>query len=142
MVLQRWDPFRTMRRMDRRANRFWRAYGIGDELAARALPLDVIQQEEEMVVQASLPGFKADDIDVTIEDGLLRITAESQSDQEDRKGSYLVRERRSGKLQRALRLPDSVDAEKARTRYVDGVLSVTFPRLEATKAKRLQIEVD
>ena len=95
-----------------------------------------------MVVQASLPGFKADDIEVTVDDGLLRITAESQSEQEERQGSYLMRERRSGKLQRALRLPDSIDAEKAQTRYVDGVLSVTFPRVEAKKAKRLQIEVE
>ena len=140
MLLQRWDPFRDMRRMDRLANRFWRAYGVGDEIAARALPLDVVQHEEDVVVRASLPGVKADDVEVTVEDGVLRITAADESEREEQKGSYLVRERRSGKHHRALRLPDTVDADKAETQYVDGVLTITFPKVEAKKAKRLEIK--
>ena len=78
MLLQRWDPFRDTRRMDSLANRFWRAYNVGDEVAARALPLDVVQHEEDMVVRASLPGVKADDVEVTVEDGVLRITADGR----------------------------------------------------------------
>ena len=140
MLLQRWDPFRDMRRMDNLANRFWRAYGVGDETAARALPLDVVQHEEDVVVRASLPGVKADDVEVTVEDGVLRITTADESQPEEQDGRYLVRERRSGKYHRALRLPDTVDANKAQTQYVDGVLTITFPKVEAKKAKRLEIK--
>ena len=140
MLLQRWDPFRDVRRMDILANRFWRAYGVGDEIAARALPLDVVQNEEDVVVRASLPGVKADDVEVTVEDGVLRITAADESEREEQDGRYLVRERRSAKYHRALRLPDTVDADKAETQYVDGVLTITFPKVEAKKAKKLEIK--
>ena len=140
MLLQRWDPFRDMRRMDNLANRFWRAYGVGDEIAARALPLDVVQHEEDVVVRASLPGVKTDDVEITVEDGVLTITAADESQPEEQDGRYLVRERRSGKYHRALRLPDTVDADKAETQYVDGVLTITFPKVEAKKAKRLEIK--
>ena len=140
MLLQRWDPFRDMRRMDNLANRFWRAYGVGDEMAARALPLDVVQHEEDVVVRASLPGVKTDDVEITVEDGVLTITTADESQPEEQDGRYLVRERRSGKYHRALRLPDTVDADKAETQYVDGVLTITFPKVEAKKAKRLEIK--
>ena len=50
-----------------------------------------------------------------------------------------MRERRAGAFYRALRLPDSLDTDKAHTSYEHGVLSITFPRLEAKKAKRLTI---
>ena len=59
MLLQRWDPFRDMRRMDSLANRFWRAYNVGDETAARALPLDVVQHEED-VGRAGIPARRQD----------------------------------------------------------------------------------
>ena len=140
MLLQRWDPFRDMRRMDNLANRFWRAYGVGDETAAQALPLDVVQHEEDVVVRASLPGVKTDDVEITVEDGVLTITTADESQPEEQDGRYLVRERRSGKYHRALRLPDTVDADKAQTQYVDGVLTITFPKVEAKKAKRLEIK--
>ena len=140
MLLQRWDPFRDMRRMDNLANRFWRAYGVGDETAAQALPLDVVQHEEDVVVRASLPGVKTDDVEITVEDGVLTITTADESQPEEQDGRYLVRERRSGKYHRALRLPDTVDANKAQTQYVDGVLTITFPKVEAKKAKRLEIK--
>ena len=140
MLLQRWDPFRDMRRMDNLANRFWRAYGVGDETAAQALPLDVVQHEEDVVVRASLPGVKTDDVEITVEDGVLTITTADESQPEEQDGRYLVRERRSGKYHRALRLPDTVDADKAETQYVDGVLTISFPKVEAKKAKRLEIK--
>ena len=140
MLLQRWDPFRDVRRMDILANRFWRAYGVGDEIAARALPLDVVQREEDVVVRASLPGVKTDDVEITVEDGVLTITADDESQREEQNDRYLVRERRSGKYHRALRLPDTVDADKADTQYVDGVLTITFPKVEAKKAKKLEIK--
>ena len=140
MMIRRWDPFREARRMDSLANRFWRAYGVGPAVAARPLPLDVFQQEDEVVVRASLPGVKSEDVEVTFEDGVLRITASDARDEEGQEGRYLVRERRIGKAQRALRLPDTVDADRAETTYADGVLTITFPKVEAKKAKRLEIK--
>ena len=140
MVMQRWDPFRGLRRIDTPANRFWRGFGVGDELAGGVLPVDVVQEDDDVVVRASLPGVKPEDIEVTIEEGRLTIKAEGKAEHEEGHGSYLIRERRAGRFHRALRLPDSLETDKAETRYEDGVLTITFPKMESRKAKRLEIK--
>ncbi len=138
MALQRWEPFRDLRRVENTVDRFWRGFGV--EQGGWAVPLDVIQEGDNIVVQGTLPGVKPEDIKVTIEDGLLNISAESKHDREEQNGSYLIRERRSGKFRRVLRLPDSVDAEAAQTAYEHGVLTFTMPKVEAKKAKRLEVK--
>ncbi len=88
-----------------------------------------------------MPGVKPDDISVTIEDGVLTITGESASDADHEEGSYLRRERRSGSFRRTLRLPESVDAEHARSTYANGVVTVALPTAEDRKARKLTLEV-
>ena len=139
MALQRWEPFRDLRRIENTVDRFWRGFGV-DQSGGWAVPLDVVQEGDNIVVQGTLPGVKPEDIKVTIEDGVLNISAESKHNREEQNGNYLIRERRSGKFRRALRLPDSVDAEGAETTYENGVLTVTLPKVEAKKAKRLEVK--
>ena len=137
MHLQRWDPFREYRR-------FWRSYSPRfryEDEGAWAIPLDIVRDGDEVQVRASVPGVKPDDISVTIEDGVLTITGETASESEDKEGSYLRRERRSGSFRRALRLPDSVDAEHARSTYENGVVTVALPKAEDRKARKLTLEV-
>ncbi len=139
MVLQRRDPFRDLRRIENTMDRFWRGFGPY-ETRGWAVPLDVVQDGDSIVIHGTLPGVKAEDISVTIDDGVLEIRAESKSDHAEQNGNYLVRERRAGKFHRVLRLPDSVDADKAETRYEDGVLTVRLPKVEARKAKVLEVK--
>jgi HSP20 family protein len=132
---------------------------------AWAIPLDVVRDGDNFVAQASLPGVRPEDISVTIDDNVLTIsahtfaethaetTAETTGETEAPAGepgegdttpeprTYLLRERRTGALQRSLRLPDSVDAEKAETVYDAGVLTITLPKLEAKKAKQLTVAI-
>ena len=139
MALQRWEPFRDLRRIENTVDRFWRGFGE-DQSRGWAVPLDVVQEGDNIVVHGTLPGVRPEDIKVTIEDGVLNISAESKHDGEEQNGNYLIRERRSGKFRRVLRLPDSVDAEGAETTYENGVLTVTLPKVEAKKAKRLEVK--
>ena len=139
MVLQRLDPFRDLRRIENTMDRFWRGFGAS-EAGGWAVPLDVVQDGDSIVIHGTLPGVKAEDISVTIDDGVLEIKAESKTDHEQRNGNYLMRERRAGKFHRVIRLPDSVDADKAETRYEDGVLTVRLPKVEARKAKVLEVK--
>ena len=139
MVLQRRDPFRDLRRIENTMDRFWRGFGA-HETGGWAVPLDVVQDGDSIVIHGTLPGVKAEDISVTIDDGVLEIKAESKTDHEEQNGNYLIRERRAGKFHRVLRLPDSVDADKAETRYEDGVLTVRLPKVEARKAKVLEVK--
>ena len=141
MVLQRWDPIRDVRRFDRIADRFWRGFGVGATVAHRPLPLDVVEEDDNILVHASVPGVGPEDIQVSVENGVLTIEGETTTEREDKEGSYLVRERRSGKYRRALRLPDTVDAEKAESHYENGVLTVKFPKIEAKKAGKLEVRI-
>ena len=139
MVLQRRDPFRDLRRIENTMDRFWRGFG-SSEAGGWAVPLDVVQDGDSIVIHGTLPGVKAEDISVTIDDGVLEIKAESKTDHQEQNGNYLIRERRAGKFHRVVRLPDSVDADKAKTRYEDGVLTVRLPKVEARKAKVLEVK--
>ncbi len=138
MYLQRWDPFRDYRRFWRNDSTHSRYEGEG----AWAIPLDIVREGDEFQVRASVPGVKPDDISVTIEDGVLTITGETSSESDDEEGSYLRRERRSGSFRRTLRLPESVDAEAARSTYANGVVTVALPRAEDRKPRKLTLEVE
>ena len=143
-MLQRWEPFRDMRRMDEMMNRLRRGhlrYGHG-ETGNWAVPLDVVEEDDKIIVRATLPGVKPEDIDVTLENDVLTINAETkaEAETEDRKESYLVRERRAGKFHRTLRLPDTVDFENVDTKYENGIVEITFPKAEAKRARRLSIK--
>ena len=145
MVLQRWDPLVEMRGMEDAINRMWR--GLGQRPAEANggehwhIPLDVLEEGDDIVVQASVPGVDPSDIEVNVEDGVLTIGGKTATDSEARKGGYLLRERRSGSYHRALRLPDTVDEEQAESSYDKGVLTVRFAKQEAKKARRLEVKV-
>ena len=139
MVLQRWSPFGDLRRMEDRMHRMWRGYGFGfsGEREGWGIPLDVVEKDDRIVVRASLPGVDPEEVHVTVDDGILTIKARTETEEERRDGGYLMRERRSGSFHRALRLPDTVDSEKAKPVYENGVLTITLPKVEARKAREL-----
>ena len=146
MTLQKWDPFRDFRYMDNAMSRFRRHYGPrvrAQQVASWVIPLDVVQDDDKVVISASLPGFKAEGIHVAVEDGVLTIAAEttSTSETEETTNGYMLRERRAGKFYRAIRLPETVDADKAESGYNEGVLTITLPRIETKKAKKLEVKV-
>ena len=145
MVLQRWDPLFDFRRAMNRHVRATRPARMDLDRSDNgkkewSIPLDVVEQDDELLVRASIPGVKVDDIDVSIENRVLTIKAETKTEAEHNEGGYLVRERRTGSFLRSLRLPESVDADQAKTSYNDGVLTVNLPKAESKKAKHLKIE--
>lgn len=142
MVLQRWDPMYELRRMHQALNRGWRPFAWAIDGAERegwAIPLDVVEEAGEIRVHASIPGVKPEDIDVSIEDNLLTIKAETKVEEDRKEEGFLMRELRSGTFHRSLRLPDSVDAGNARTFYENGVLTVTLPKAESKKTKHIKV---
>ena len=142
MTMQRFDPFAEMRRMDAAFNRLWNTGARATEVDSGRwdIPMDVLQEGDDLIVRASLPGVEPDDIQVTLEDGLLTIEGETSSESEEQRGDFLLRERRAGRFHRALRLPNSVDAENAEPSYANGVLTITVPKQEAKKARKLAIK--
>ena len=145
MVLQRWDPFAEMRQMqetiDRLFSRWWGTPATTPEPETWTVPLDVVEEGDRFVVRASMPGVRPEDIDVTLEDGVLTIRGEIKEEHEGRDEGYLMRELRAGRFYRAIRLPESVDPDKVEAHYEHGVLTVTFPKVESKRARRLEIKV-
>ncbi len=144
-MLRRWEPIHELRRMREEMDRMWPRFFFptdGEEEVERwGIPLDVIEEADNILVHAAMPGVKPEDIDVTIEENMLTIKGKTAMEKEHKEGEYLMRERRAGAFHRTLRLPGTVDADKAATTYEHGVLTVTFPKVEAKKAKHLPIAV-
>jgi HSP20 family protein len=93
------------------------------------------------VVRAELPGVKQEDVDITLQNGVLTISGEHKADQEEERGGYHVRERRYGSFRRSMSLPEGVDESKIRAKFEDGVLEVTVEGAAVEQApKRIEIE--
>lgn len=142
MVLTRWEPLRDLQSMEERLNRIWRGYGGDGDNAVEnwSIPLDVVREGDNFTVHASLPGVNPDDIEVSVEDNVLTIRAKTEAEFEHQEGDYLMRERRVGTFHRAIHLPDSVDVERIQPTYKNGVLTITVPKAESKKAKRLKVQ--
>ena len=141
MFLQNRNPFNGLWLLDESFSRD--SLGLEGQRAMPpwALPVDVLQDDDNVIIHASLPGFKPQDIRATIEENVLTIDAETKPDEDKQNGNYLLRERRMGHFSRTLRLPDTFNGEKAETHYHQGVLSITLPRSEDRKARQLEIKV-
>ncbi len=105
------------------------------------LPLDVVENDDEVVVKASVPGIKPEDLDITVVGDTLTIKGEIKGQAKEEKVSFLMRERRWGIFQRTLSLPVEVQADKARAEFENGVLTLTLPKVEEIKPKQIKVSV-
>ncbi len=146
MIMRRWDPFFELRRMQDNMDHLRRGFsqpnsGGSGEMEGWAIPLDVVQEGDNIVVHASLPGVNPSDLNVSIENDVLTIRGQTASDTESQEGNHLMRERHTGSFHRSLRLPDTLDVDKAESSYDQGVLTIAFPKVEAKQARRLSVNV-
>ena len=105
------------------------------------LPLDVVETENDVIVKASVPGLKPEDIDVTVVGDTLTIKGETKSEKKEEKSNYLLQERRFGSFQRAITLPVMVQSEKAQADFENGVLTLTLPKAEEVKPKQIKVNM-
>jgi len=104
--------------------------------------LDVKERDNEYVVVADIPGAKKEDIDITLENGILTISAETKSETEEKEGERVLRrERRYGKYVRSLRLGTQIDEKSVKANYKDGVLELILPKAEEVKPKKITVDV-
>ena len=103
--------------------------------------LDVKENEKEITVKADLPGMDEKDINLTIHNGLLSLRGEKKSEHTDERDNYHVMERSYGSFQRSIRLPDTIDEDKAEARFDKGVLTITLPKRPETVSAQKKIEI-
>jgi HSP20 family protein len=106
-----------------------------------AIQVDVAETDKDIKVSAELPGISESDIDVRVNDGMLIISGEKKVDRGAEENGYILRERSVGRVERALPLPDGVDANAAQATFKGGVLSVTLPKTKEAQngAKRIPV---
>ncbi len=118
---------------------------FSEPVAARpwAPSVDVLETENELVLKADLPDVSLKDVNIEIEQGTLSIKGERKFEKVEGKGTGYHRiERSYGEFQRYFGLPDTVDADKVKADYKNGVLTVTLPKKEIAKPKTIKIAVD
>ncbi|MDH3688024.1 MAG: Hsp20/alpha crystallin family protein [Gammaproteobacteria bacterium] len=109
---------------------------------ALAPAIDVIEKDGEYLVRAELPGVKKEDLDVSIQDGVLTINAQSKYENEEKKDGRVIRqERHYGKYVRSMRLGEVIDDKNIKAEYKDGILELVLSKAEEVKPKKIDVEV-
>ena len=115
----------------------------GTDGGALVPAIDVTETDNEYLIKAEVPGVKKEDLDVSVQDGVLTINAESKYESEEKKEGRLIRqERRYGKYVRSMRLGKDVDSTKVKAEYKDGILELKLPKVEEVKPKKIAIDID
>jgi HSP20 family protein len=106
--------------------------------------IDVTEQEANYLVSAELPGVQREDIDVSVNDGVLTISAERRrkSEEKDTQGRVIRRETRYGNFVRSMRLDTNVDTRNIKANYRDGILQLVLPKAEEAKPRKIDIDID
>ena len=104
------------------------------------LPIDLLEKEEEFVVRAVVPGFEADQIDISVKEDMLTLSAEVKKENETKEENYHVREFQLNSFNRQVRLPGNVDTDNATADYKNGILTIHLPKLQVPAARKIAVK--
>jgi len=102
--------------------------------------VDMYQTDAEVVVKASVPGVKADEVQINVTGDVLTIKGESKEEKETKDKAYHLREHRWGAFERSVMLPTDVKSEEARAEFENGVLTITLPKAEKARPKMITVK--
>jgi HSP20 family protein len=131
------DPFQGF---ETRMNQFFRnMFDSGVEANIGNYPVDVDEDEESITIEAEMPGFKRDEVEVSVENGVLTIKGEREGKEGDGKRKRHMSERRYTRVQRSFSLPRSVDGSDVNATMSDGILTIRLNKTEASKPRKIEI---
>ena len=146
-MLTRWEPFREMRRMhdmlDRVMDDSLRGELREGDFFEGIAPIDIYQTDDQIVIEASMPGVDPDDIDISITGDTLTLRGDVRHVKDvngDSDRRYHVRERRYRRYARSITLPSMVDADNADAEFENGILTLSIPKAEAAKPKQISVK--
>lgn len=123
---------------DRALQQFWA--GWADHTPGAWAPVfDVVENEREILIRAEVPGVDPKDLDVQVAGRLLTVSGEKRDVTEEKSGTLFRSERRFGRFSRSIELPSAVEVDKVSARSEKGVLTISLPRSEKTKPKRIAL---
>jgi HSP20 family protein len=102
--------------------------------------VNIIDHDDEIEIQAALPGVKKDNLDISINHQMVTIRASTRQEENKKTKHYYQQEIKQGEFQRSFSLPSAVDGDKAKATFKDGMLTITLPKLEKSKRKNIEIK--
>src|SRR5215211_7774656 len=137
-TLVRWDPAREVDFMQSEMNRVFDAFfGKGTPNGNRGrrwVPaMDLVEQDDQLVLRADLPGLDREDVTIEVKDNVLTVSGERKAEHEDKAGGFHRVERTHGSFSRTLTLPEGIDADAVTAEFDKGVLEVRIPKPEERK---------
>ncbi len=146
MSLIRYQPWGLMRSLQDDIDRLFETRYPGDETVAStaswAPAVDIREDESRFVIHADIPGVAPEDIDVTMEKGVLTISGSRQATERTEKEGYRRVERVAGRFFRRFTLPDTADSEAITAKSHNGVLEVIIPKQAKVMPRKISVEVN
>jgi HSP20 family protein len=146
MAIERWQPFSELMSLRQAMDKLFEDSVVRPSRGFAALgeapipSLDIYQTPSDVVVKATLPGLKPDDVTIDISGDMLTIKGETKAEQEVKKEDYIYQERRYGAFSRSVILPTGLKTEKCEATMDDGVLTLTIPKSEQVKPKAIKVK--
>jgi len=147
MQITRWEPYRNLVSTQDRFNQlfnetFARAFGDPEATSRAWVPaVDIYETGENLVLQAELPGINPDDVEIRVEDNTLYLKGERKFEKEVKEENFHRVERSYGTFARSFALASSIDSDKVKAEYKNGILTLTLPKREEAKPKTIKINV-
>jgi HSP20 family protein len=147
MAIVRWEPFSNLltaqRDFDRLFKEAFNPFVSEGDLSTRtwAPPVDIYENENDIVLKAELPGIDPKDVEVKVEDNTLYLKGERKFEKEVKNESYHRVERSYGSFARSFSLPNSISTDKVKAEFKDGLLTLTLPKREEAKPRTVKIDV-
>ncbi len=141
MAISHYEPWSLLNQLQRELGQINESDREAGSVATAdwAPAVDIKEEESGFVLHADIPGVKPEDIDVSMEDGVMTIKGEKESETKTEKDGYKRVERTSGSFYRRFSLPDTADAEAISAQSKHGVLEISIPKREAVKPKKISV---
>jgi HSP20 family protein len=141
MALVTVNPFGSLLELQRELERSLTAPSLNLEGGAQVFPpVNVFADGDNLVIRAEVPGFKTEEIELTLTRDYLTLTGQRQPDEHAKPGSYHRREREFGSFSRSIQLPNDLDSEKATAQCRNGVLTVRIPKAASAKPRQIRVQ--
>ncbi|BCX88722.1 HSP20 family protein [Methylomarinovum tepidoasis] len=148
-LVPRYEPFQLLNQLQRELERTFGTLPGGVTRPEGEVPaevewvpaVDIKEEQDRYIVQADLPGVKPEDIEVTLENGVLTIKGQRMTEAKEEKENYRRVERIYGSFFRRFVLPETVDEEKIEAKYDNGVLTLVIPKKAEEAPKKIEVKV-
>jgi len=147
MLIKKYDPFRDLRSLQDEVNRLF--YGALPRTAPEeevqrgtwSPNVDIFETKDNLVIEAELPGLKPEDFEISVENSVVTISGERKLEKKSEEGGHRRIERSYGSFSRSFTLPQSVSTEGAVADFSNGILSLSLPKREEVKARKIEVRI-